>query len=295
MCIFWSSCFNKRTVVVYSKEYKEDVPPSTVQVDENLFVDVYEVTNISYREYTAWLSLVFGEESEEFQQAQPDKTVMEREIRFGEPYVTQGQYFNHPAYNDYPVVGITLEQAKGFTKWRTDRVIEDQLIRAKLIERIIPTRESYFTLDKYLTGEFKAIISQEIILAPYYYIPSETGWEFIAQGNVENQFGIDSLALKKWQRKNRSKEVFNVGKAEFDQDHYSMIYPTNFLAKSTNGLHHIFGNVAELVDDPLPISKGGSWKHSLEESAISKTQIFEGPNSYTGFRNVCFYEFFEPY
>ena len=28
-------------------------------------------------------------------------------------------YFWHPAYNDYPVVGVTWKQAKAFAAWRT--------------------------------------------------------------------------------------------------------------------------------------------------------------------------------
>ena len=38
-----------------------------------------------------------------------------------------------PAYNNYPVVGISWVQATEYCKWRTDRLNELQLINAKVI------------------------------------------------------------------------------------------------------------------------------------------------------------------
>src|SRR5690606_5915994 len=35
-----------------------------------------------------------------------------------EPMVQQ--YFTHPAYDDYPVVGVTWRQARAFSHWRAD-------------------------------------------------------------------------------------------------------------------------------------------------------------------------------
>ena len=37
---------------------------------------------------------------------------------FNEPMTKM--YFSHPAYDDYPVVGVTWKQARAFSIWRTD-------------------------------------------------------------------------------------------------------------------------------------------------------------------------------
>jgi len=39
----------------------------------------------------------------------------------------------HPAYRDYPVVGVSWLQATAYTEWRTDRVNEMIMAREGLI------------------------------------------------------------------------------------------------------------------------------------------------------------------
>ena len=51
-------------------------------------------------------------------------------------------YLRHPAYRDYPVVGVSWEQANDYCTWRTDRVNERILIDAGLIMEVThPDRE----------------------------------------------------------------------------------------------------------------------------------------------------------
>ena len=50
----------------------------------------------------------------------PDTTVWinDFENAYNEPYTRL--YFSHPGYSDYPVVGVSWEQANAFANWRTD-------------------------------------------------------------------------------------------------------------------------------------------------------------------------------
>ena len=52
-------------------------------------------------------------------------------LAYNEPFVDY--YFRHPAYQDYPVVGISWKQANDFSAWRTDRVNEMILDREGVV------------------------------------------------------------------------------------------------------------------------------------------------------------------
>jgi sulfatase modifying factor 1 len=94
----------------------------------SFYMDETEVANRDWQEYLYWIRKFFPGDQEHYYNALPDTLVWRRPLSYNEPYVDN--YFRHPAFQDYPVVGITWEQAVAYCEWRTDRVNEE-ILRSK--------------------------------------------------------------------------------------------------------------------------------------------------------------------
>jgi gliding motility-associated lipoprotein GldJ len=98
----------------------------TQQHVQSFYMDETEVTNMMYMEYLDWLKKVFPPTQENFRNiyygALPDTLVWRNRLGYNETMVNN--YLRHPAYANYPVVGVSWVQAVEFSKWRTDRVNE---------------------------------------------------------------------------------------------------------------------------------------------------------------------------
>ena len=215
----------------------------------------------------------------------PDTTawVNDFENAYNEPYVRM--YFALGGYADYPVVGVSWEQANAFANWRTD----------------------------YL----RRSLGREGVYVEPYRLPTEAEWEYAARaGNDDNMYPWDGdLALS--DDKGCFYANFKPNEGNYVKDGHLIPSRVGTYAPNDFGLYDMAGNVSEwtstaftesvgrltndlnpeyrydaALEDPYKmkrkIVRGGSWK-DVAHNIRSDLRMWEYQNeqrSYIGFRCV---------
>lgn len=199
---------------------------------------------------------------------------------FNEPFTRN--YFNHPAFDDYPVVGVNWKQAKAFCNWRTQ------------------LWNSFKGADEPNTEEFR--------------LPTESEWEHAARGGRD-------IAPYPWggynirNTKGCLMANFKPGRGNYPEDGGLYTVKADAYFPNSYGLYNMAGNVSEWTisafhenafthehdlnpsyvydaaeDDPdvykRKVIRGGSWKDIAYylQNSTRHWEFQDTTKSYIGFR-----------
>ena len=213
----------------------------------------------------------------------PDTTCWVNDFHNSENETYLRNYFSNAAYNDYPVVGVTWEQANAFCAWRTDYLLKGLGGEARFVQR--------------------------------YRLPTEAEWEYAARGKQQNEFPWENQDVKNGDGCFYAN--FKPDRGNYTEDGNLITSRVGIYAANSNGLYDMAGNVAEWTstiytesgleamndlnptliynaakEDPYKLKKksvrGGSWKdpESYIRSAWRSWEYQNQPRSYIGFRCV---------
>jgi formylglycine-generating enzyme len=264
----------------------QDVPVTQINMNKQVtigpfYMDDTEITNNEYRQFMVVMLTdsvdVLGEEYIR-KELYPDTTVWVKDFthHMGDPLMEY--YYWHPAFDDYPVVGVDWHAAKYFCQWRTIHL-----------------------------NTYRA--SQGAWAYPNFRLPSEAEWEYAARGGRD-------MAPYPWggpyirNAKGCMLANFKPGRGNYYDDGYSYTAPVGEYFPNDYGIYDMAGNVSEWCEDafnpasmplvwdlnptyfdnnePKKVIRGGSWK-DIAYYLQTGTRTFEYKDSaqaYLGFRCV---------
>jgi gliding motility-associated lipoprotein GldK len=213
----------------------------------------------------------------------PDTTCWVNDFQNSDNETYLRYYFSNPTYNDYPVVGVTWEQANAFCAWRTEYLLKGLSGAARYIQR--------------------------------YRLPTEAEWEYAARGKDGTEFPWENPDVKNGDGCFFAN--FKPDRGNYTKDGNLITSKVGIYSANSNGLFDMAGNVAEWTstiyteagveamndfnpqleykaakEDPYRLKKksvrGGSWKdpESYIRSAWRSWEYQNQPRSYIGFRCV---------
>jgi len=242
--IFSCGSQNKYKLV---KGSKAEAPDANLKINDSIYIDYLEVSFIAYSEYQYYLDKIYGIDSKESQTAALDSNIINQLSEYAQfNLADKGEEVD---VANLPVVGVSYEQAQAYAEWRTSAVLENSLIKAKLL---YPYEEqdadSHFTPESYFSGEFTGYKPRTGVDFLVFRLPTEEEWE----------------------------EIYNMS----PDTSRSLLTITATFEDPKQEIQYINDNISEMTASP-GVAMGGNWLDG------KKRHIYEGTEVWLGFRCVA--------
>lgn len=240
-------------------------------VTNDFFISKYEVSNKEYKEFLS--SLKKQGKTAEYKLAQLDTNnwIAEFKDDLMRPFATY--YHTHSAYDNYPVVNVSIEGAKLYCKWLSDKLNSENPKSDYTITVRLPNRNEWLRAAN--GNRVNSVYSWK-----GKFLRDEKG-KFLCNFN---KIGYKDVYFdentKSYKIKNKPAEhIDKIGKLN---DNFHFTSPVKSFKANDYKLYNLNGNVAELVDEG--IACGGSWNSTGYDVRNQSTISYEKPSCMIGFR-----------
>ncbi len=223
------------------------------------FISSTEITNSDWREFYEEKVQELGKIKAK-EKYYPDTARWLNEFKYTSNLPHAKNYFSLPNFNDYPVVGITWDQANLYCQWKTEKV-------NKLLER--KGRKSLI--------EFR--------------LPTENEWEFAAM-NKRNEDRSKSQTYYSWPQDKMISQLIdlvNLGRIldqngtvlkEYAED--GCLYPCEVASypPNNNGIYNMSGNVSEWTSDQGEVRTRSFYNSNYKSKTLTTLSEIESEIAY---------------
>ncbi|MGB0177715.1 MAG: hypothetical protein ACPF9D_11150, partial [Owenweeksia sp.] len=205
-----------------------------------------------------------------------------------------GFYLNFRGTNFHPVVGVSYNQILDYSKWRSDRVMQQYLITSKIIAYHPDTLpNAAFTIERYFSGQYYDYKPDPRVM---YYLEYALPDSLTYYNIVSFADSLNEANYKYCKGKKYCTENFLLGCCE----EYDKELPSFYRCEPLGGvvcdcrkdlITHLYNNVRELTADSTLVF-GSGYPDTCETGYVFR-KVEPTPNAYTGFRNICIYKRWE--
>lgn len=226
-------------------------------------------------------------DSSSYAQLLPDTLVWREPLAYNEPYVEY--YLRHPAYSQYPLVGVSYDQCLMFCEWLTNKYNNSPDRKFKKVKFSLPD-----------SVQFEYAARGGLDNSPFPWagpsMQNKTG-QWLANFKIIDQSSIHRREFEETNiygtKVNNQYLIagnvnYNGGYAGQLNDHADITAPCRSYWPNKYGLYNMSGNVEEFISSKGK-TMGGSWRdpgYYLQNGVYETYEISKSTSSERGFRFI---------